>query len=293
MQVIDEAVSRFPNRKPEWTFSGGLFLNGLIAMYRASGKIEYRSAALGWMEKNVSSEGAILQAPVCTMDLAACGKALFFALDETGGEPYKMALDAVADRVKEKHLPDTPAGLYAVMPFLAEYDTRFGGRQTYKAMSHQFQAVHQAMFVPEKGLYCAEDGRFSILDEGFMLMALADTAETLDMQIYEHYRTLADMFLETVRCLLTYRIQEIGLLTDSVIDSDDLLTMDGNLMTAYALFKGIRLGLLEDEKYMPIALQMVSAMHNTCGSDLLDSDFPGNLCYRIMTEAEMIEVKKG
>ena len=40
MQVTDEAVSRFLDREPEWTFDGGLFLNGLIAMFRASGGME-------------------------------------------------------------------------------------------------------------------------------------------------------------------------------------------------------------------------------------------------------------
>ena len=141
-------------------------------------------------------------------------------------------------------------------------------------------------------MYRAENGGFSLRDEGFMLLAMVDTAEKLDMQMYEHYRTLADLFLEAVRGLLRYRIQEIGLLTDCIVDSDDLVTMDGNLMAAYALFKGIRLGLLDDEKYLPIAIQMVSAMHNTCAADLLNADFDGSLCYRLMTEAEMIEVKK-
>ena len=80
MQVTDEAVSRFLNREPEWTFDGGLFLNGLIAMFRASGKEEYRRSALDFLEKSVSPEGVILPSPACTADLAACGKGLFFGV---------------------------------------------------------------------------------------------------------------------------------------------------------------------------------------------------------------------
>ena len=256
MQVTDEAVSRFLNREPEWTFDGGLFLNGLIAMFRAFGEEEYRQAVLDFMEKSVSPEGAILPTPACTADLAACGKGLFFALDETGETRYKMALYAVADRIKAEALPDTPAELYAVMPFLAEYDTRFGGKQAYKAIANQFKTVHQVLFDPEKGLYCAKDGGFSIRDEGLMLMALADTAENLDMQIYEHYRTLSDMLFDAVR--LPYRLETDHLFSPSCGDPEQAPDPSGGFMIVYVMLKGVRLQMLDAEKYSFLAYQLAS-----------------------------------
>ena len=259
MKDANEAVSRFLNREPEWTFKNGLFLNGLTAMFRSSGKDEYRRAALDFFEKSIDPEGTMLPAQACTQDLAACGKALFFALDETGDTRYKTALDAVADRIKAEALPDTPAGLYAVMPFLAEYDTRFGGRQTYKAIARQFRAVHKALFDSEKGLYFGKDGRFSIWDEGLMLMALADTAENLDMQIYEHYRALSDMLFDAVR--LPYRLETDQLFSLSRGDTEQAPDPSGGYMIVYAMLKGVRLQMLDAEKYSYLAYQLASELN--------------------------------
>ena len=248
MKDTSIAVSLFLDREPEWTFSSGLFLNGLISLFRASDQKACRRAALTWLESAVSADGGFLPAaPVSPMDAAECGKALFFALDETGDERYQKALDALANRVKAAPPPDTPEGLYALAPFLTEYDTRFGSKQTYKEIAHRFKAVHQEMLDPEKGLYCKKDGLFSIRDEGFMLLALTDTAEKMDMQLYEHYRILADLLLEAVR--LPYRKGTDQLFDIPGGDTERKPDYTGNIMTLSALLKGIRLGLLDEEKY--------------------------------------------
>ena len=162
MQIMNEAVFRFLNRKPaKWTLSGGMNLNGLIALFRATGDQDCRRAVLGYMESSVSPEGTIF----CT---SAC---------QPADERYRKALDAVADGVKNRPLPNTPAELYAVAPFLAEYDTRFGGKQAYKAIAEHFKAVHQGQFDPETGLYRTENCKLSLDDDGLMLMALAVTSE--------------------------------------------------------------------------------------------------------------------
>ncbi len=272
MKDANEAVSRFLNREPEWTFKSGLFLNGLTAMFRTSGKDEYRRAALSFFEKSIDPEGTILPAPACAPDLAACGKALFFALDETGDTRYKIALDAVADRIKAEAWPDTPAGLYAVMPFLAEYDTRFGGRQAYKAIAQQFKAVHRALFDAEKGLYLGKDGRFSIWDEGLMLMALADTVENLDMQIYEHYRTLSDMLFDAVR--LPYRLETDHLFSLSCGDPEQAPDPSGGFMIVYVMLKGVRLQMLDAEKYSFLAYRLASDLM-ACRKDVPEACDPG------------------
>ena len=252
MQIMIESVFRFLTQKPiKWTLSGGMSLNGLIALFRATGDQDCRRAVLDYMESSVSPEGTILCASACLpTDLAACGKALFFALDETGDERYRKALDAAADGVKDKPLPTAPAELYAVAPFLAEYDTRFGGKQAYKAIADHFKAVHQAQFDWETGLYRTKEGSTSSLDEGWMRLALADTAEKLDMMIYEHYRTLADLFLDAVRTSYQKGTEWKALLSGE----DTEKTLSGYALNVSAILKGIRLQLLDEEKYLPHAL---------------------------------------
>lgn len=264
MQAADQTVSRFPAPEPEWTQESSLFLDGLIALFRASGDPDLRSAALDFMDRSVSAEGVLLPASHCRLeDLAACGKALFFALDETEEYRYETALDFVARQIKASPLPDTPAGLYAVMPFLAEYDTRFGGKQAHKAIAAHFSAVHKALFDSENDLYRAENGSFSLRDEGFMIMALADTAEKLDVMIYEHYRTVADLFLEAVR--RAYRSGAHGLFNLPCENTEPDHT--GRLMIVYAVMKGVRLGLLDEEKYLPAALSMDRELSAACGTE--------------------------
>ena len=251
MQVMNEDVFHFLDQEPEWTFSNGMCMNGLIAVSRATGDQEYKRGVLDFMRNSVSPEGTILPAPASMTDLAACGKVLFFALDETGEERFRKALDAVADEVNMAPLPDTPKGLYAIAPFLAEYDTRFGGKQAYKAIAEHFKAVHQMLFDRKTGLYCTDVSRFSILNEGYMLMALADTAEKLDIQIYEHYRTVADLLLQAVRT--PYRLGTDRLFAILCGDSEKKPDYTGLVMLVYAMYKGIKLQILDPEKYLPPA----------------------------------------
>lgn len=251
MQGMNEDVFRFLDQEPVWTFGNGMIMSGLIAVSRVTGDEEYKRAVLDFMRNSVSAEGTILPAPASTTDLVSCGKALFFALDETGEERFRKALDAVAGEVNMAPLPDTPKGLYAIAPFLTEYDTRFGGKQAYKAIANHFKAVHQTLFDRKTGLYCTDISRFSILNEGFMLMALADTAQKMDIQIYEHYRTLADLLLQAVR--MPYRLGTNRLFTSLRGDSEKKPDYTGLVMILYAMYKGVRLQILDAEKYLPLA----------------------------------------
>ena len=109
------------------------------------------------------------------------------------------------------------------------------------------------LFDQGTGLYHTENKKFSLADEGWMLLALADTAEKLDMQIYEHYRTLADLLLEAVRIpyrkgkdmLHFFPHDEIG---------EKTADLSGQAMMAAAMLKGIRLQILNEEKYLPLAM---------------------------------------
>lgn len=279
----------------------GALLKACIDMYRATGDIQYRDGVLEYLNNCISSDGVLME----TISkhglniIVPFGKAMFFAWDETGEERYKNAAQQIMERLSslEQSLnPDVAASQGLKLPyqsFIIEYDNRFGNKQRYKEAAHCFQTVRNNFFNSEKQLYHVvlkkefERKHYNLVNHCWVLLSLVDAIDEMDMQLYEHYRAIADLFLEAVRGLLPYRKKGIGLLTDSVINSDDPVSIDDNLIAAYALFKGIRLGLLDDEKYMPIAIEMVSAIKKTCASDLLDAGFPGSLCYRMMAEAEM------
>ena len=72
------------------------------------------------------------------------------------------------------------------------------------------------------------------VSNGAYLAALADAAEGMEEQIYEHYRCVADLLLEAAQAWLKSE------------EKSDPLALCGVL-------KGIRLGLLDAERYMPAA----------------------------------------
>ena len=84
-----------------------------------------------------------------------------------------------------------------------------------------------------------------------MLVVLADTAEKLDMQIYEHYRTLADLLLESTRGLSPKKTFASLLLPRG--STEEHRDLSGRVLIAAALLKGVRLHLLNEEKYLPLA----------------------------------------
>ena len=157
-----------------------------------------------------------------------------------GDDQVKDAALKEMQRLKEGGLSDDPRKMQEELPFLAACDTRFGDKQTYKMISRHCAQFREQYFDRKTGLYCVPGCDEA---EGLVLKTLADTVEQMDIQLYEHYRALADMFLEAARGLVSHE-------------------KEATAMAADALLKGIRLGLLDEEKYSPIALKMKEAV---CG----------------------------
>lgn len=288
MEKAQEAI----NQLPPWTEETGFLLSGLMLDVRAAGQASGRERMLAYLQRCVEADGKLSPAAgksIAPQALAVCGQALFFALDETGDEKYRKALDEIFAWLEGDSLRD-PAVFLGAAPFLVEYDTRFGGRQAYKAVARQFLAARESWLDEGKRLYGSPNARkdavFSLRAEGRRLLSLADSAEQMDMQIYEHFRTLADLFLEGVKGLMPYRNPRTGLFSADILDPEGTIDPAGNGMTACALLKGVRLGLLDEEKYLPAAREMAKNLL-TQDSDAA-AGHPG-LWLRL--EAEMREVE--
>ena len=274
--------------KSYWNYEDGCVLKGCMDLYRATGNDAYRYFVLRYLENVVSPEGRILnfQADKYNIDSINCGKALFFALDETGDQRYKKALDFLMDRLSTHprcavgnfwHKEIYPEqiwldGLYMAQPFRAEYDTRFGGKKDAKDIAGQFKNVRKYLFDEEKQLYyhaCdiakkqpwadPETGKspnFWLRSMGWYLMALIDCLDSMDKQIYEHYRALEDLFLEAIRGIVRYQDEKTCLWYQVINRADvqgNYLETSGSAMVIYALLKGVRLGVLNGEKYLDLA----------------------------------------
>ena len=159
-----------------------------------------------------------------------------------GDEQVKDAALKEMRRLKEGGLSDDPRKMQEELPFLAACDTRFGDKQTYKMISRYCRQFHEQYFDRKTGLYHVPGCKDA---EGLVLKTLVDTIEEMDMQLYEHYRALADLFFEAARGLISHEAE-------------------ASTMAADALQKGVQLGLLDEEKYLPIALKMKEA---ACGEE--------------------------
>lgn len=224
---------------------------GCVDLYRATGRKEYRDFVLAYMQENVPESGENAAFSRDAGDDAGCGQTLLFALDETGDERYRRAADVLFERIDAYsrrpcgdagHGQSLPETLYMTQPFRTEYDRRFGGMRAARNVANGFGNVRQCLTDAKTGGALS----FCLPDTGWYMMALADCAEKMDIQLYEHYRKLADLLLEAARTVFPRRDAETGLYSLETGDAEPV----GSAMILYALLKGVRLGLLDGEKYL-------------------------------------------
>ena len=292
---IDRYLQAYAPYKTYWNYEDGCVLKGCMDLYAATGDGRYRRFVLEYLEKVIAANGEIVnfQADKYNIDAINCGKALFFALDETGEERYRKALDFLMERLAthprcacgnywhKEIYPDQIwlDGLYMAQPFRAVYDVRFGGRKDAGDIAAQFRNVRKYLYSEEKQLYyhacdmekqqpwadpaTGKSPNFWLRSMGWYLMALADCLEAMDHRLYEHYRTLEDLFVEAIRGIVRWQDEKTGLWYQ-VIDRADVKEnypeTSGSAMVIYALLKGVRLGILDSEKYLDRAAEAFGAL---------------------------------
>jgi unsaturated rhamnogalacturonyl hydrolase len=288
-QLIDGYVDRFlAGYRPYqnyWNYEDGCVLTGCIRLYEATGDRKFRDFVIRYLDSRVDADGTIntFDCSQISLDSFNCGKAFFFALDETKNEKYRKALDFLMERLAAYprcrcgnfiHKDIYPGqvwldGLYMAEPLYMEYETRFRNREHYDDIVLQFDNVKKYMFNSEKGLFYHgfdEDrvqlwadsrtgcsGSFWARACGWWLMALADTMDVMADFIYEQYRDLEDLFRLSVKGMLPYADKKTGLFCQ-VVDLQDAegnyQETSGSAMVAYAVMKGCRKGILLPDKYL-------------------------------------------
>ncbi len=264
-------------KQNRWNYIDGCMMLGLLSLYEITGEEEYLSFTDSFMSGFVEEDGTILlyDPSLHRLDDINPGKALLRLYDLTGKERYLSGAKRLFEIVKSQprtkegsfwHKDIYPwqiwlDGLYMVMPFYMEYETRFNGMREYMDVIRQFRNVHRLMHL-ESGLYChgydetrslawadSETGRSPhvwLRALGWFMMALVDTLEKMDEQLYYEYRELISMLRGLADALLPWQHEE-GMFYQ-VVDHPDAegnyLETSGSVMIAYALLKAVRLGFL-------------------------------------------------
>lgn len=283
-------LSAYVPYKKYWNDEDNCVLKGCVDLYQATGDQDYKDFVLKYLESCVMPDGSIAKNERFKFidDSITCSKALYFALDETGDERYRKAIEQQMASVWAK--PRLECGnfasemdsqrsmlgdLYFTHPFYMEYESRFDGMAKLHDITSQFKNARRMLWKDEKGLngygYSeAEDwlmagmGKtFKAYPTGLHLMALIDCIELCSEMLYEHYRALVDIFRESIRGVMKY--QRADGLFGETLDApagapNDYTETAGSAMIAYCLFKAVRLGVLNDEKYLPAARRMFASL---------------------------------
>ena len=293
-QWFKEYLAKYQHYKTYWNYEDGCILKGAIDLYKATGDEAFRQYVLDYVSHYVAADGSIpnYEMRQYNSDSINSGKALFFALEETGEERYRQAIEFHMQRLREhprcqcgsfwhKQLYPNQVwldGLYMVEPFYMAYEMQFGGMEKVADIVRQFKNVRAHLWNGEKGLnYHAWDeakamfwadketglsANFWLRSTGWYLMALVDTIALCREELYEHYRALVDIFRESLAGVLRYQAAD-GLFYQ-VIDHPEAeanyTETSGSSMVAYALLKGVRLGILDPEKYLPIGKRVFEAL---------------------------------
>lgn len=295
---ISDFLNAYTPYKKYWNYEDGCVLKGCADLYKATGDECYKDFVMKYVETYVTPEGEIpnYEMRQYNIDSINSGKVLFFALEESGDERYRKAIEFHMQRLREhprcqcgsfwhKQLYPNQVwldGLYMAQPFYMEYEMKFGRMEKVSDITDQFKRVRKNLYNADKGLnYHAWDEarvqpwadketglspNFWLRSTGWYLMALADCIDLCDQQLYEHWRALVDIFRESVQGVLKYQDAESGLFYQ-VIDHAEVegnyLETSGSAMVAYSILKGVRMGILDAEKYLPIGKKIFEGLANT------------------------------
>lgn len=294
-QFVDEYLKGYSRYKEYWNYEDGCVLLGAKYLYDVTGEKKYFTFIENYLKHFVMDDGTIAHYEMekFNIDSINCGKILFFMYDVTGEEKYRNAIEFIMNRLRVHprcstgnffHKEIYPNqiwldGLYMAQPFYMEYETRFENKEKYNDIISQFENVQKYLYDKDKGLcYHAYDEakaqfwanketgcspNFWLRSMGWYLMALVDVMDKMSIEIYEQYRTLQDIYKLMLKGILQYQDKETKLFYQ-VIDRADVegnyLETSGSAMVGYSILKACRMGILQQEKYEPIGMEIVESL---------------------------------
>lgn len=221
-------------------------------MYDASGDEKYLKVISDYMEKSVADDGSMANAgdkfDAANINYA---KLLFFMYDRTGDEKYKKAIENVMQRLSghlDKISNECMAAeeLYMLQPFYTEYETRYDKKAKYGDIIKQFEKAESQL-----------EAEGNPVDQLSLYMtALIDSLSVMSFEIYEKYRQIQDMFKSALKKLVDRRDNEKE--TFSIKGADNAV----NALAAYAIIKACRLGIILQEKYAPLGMEIIESLND-------------------------------
>ena len=267
------------NTAPKWNYIDGCMIKAVLDMYYATNNKVYLTFAKNFIDFFVSENGEILGYSIedYNCDNVNEGKVLFDLYNTYKEDKYKKAIELIYSQLQthpriqagnfwhKKIYPNQVwlDGLYMVAPFLMKYEMVFNNKSNYKDIFNQFKNVWDIMRDKSTGLlyHGYDESRemfwadkttglsqnFWTRSMGWYAMALVDTIEATDEQLFYEYETLQQYLKELLDSLQNFKDPTTKLyyqVTNMGQKQGNYLETSGSCAIAYSLMKGARLGYL-------------------------------------------------
>lgn len=272
----------------KWNYIDGCMIKAILGLYEITKEDKYLTFANDFVSPYIREDGSIegFDLEEQNIDNINAGKTLFDLYALTGDEKYRKSIDFIYSELKKMPRIETGNfwhkkiyphqvwldGLYMAQPFYMTYETRFNKLENYKDIFSQFSFVHRTLKDDKTGLlYHGYDHSkqmywsdpqtglspsFWVRSMGWYVMALVDTIEAMDRQMFYEFRMLNQWLKEAIDALITF--QDAQGMWYQVIDAGgkagNYLETSGSAMIAYAILKATRMELLP-ERYRQIGLK--------------------------------------
>ena len=271
------------NRSPAWNYVDGCMMTSLLELYKTTKEDKYLDFVVNFIDFYVYEDGTIKGYDIekFSTDDVCESRILFDLYKFTSDTKYLKAIEYTRQQIL-KH-PRTSEGnfwhkkiyphqvwldgLYMMMPFYIQYEKYLNNKKNYPDIINQFRNVRLRMFNETKKLYhhgydstksifwanknTGLSQSFWLRAMGWYIVALIDVIDYLEESDIEEKTTLSTIFKEAIDGILQYQDPKTKLFYD-VVDMQTLpgnyLETSGSAMIAYAVLKGVRLGIL-DESY--------------------------------------------
>lgn len=234
-KIIGEYLREYKINKDFIKYEDGYMVNACMQLHQATEEARYLNFLMDYVKEFVGEDGSIqyFDSSKLNKDSINAFKVLLYIYDVSQEEKYFKAIEDLQQGIR--NLPRDEKGIflagengiadskgktfYELLPFYMEYETRFHKKAEYNDIVMQCQSMKEE----EK-------------DEWYLL-ALVDIMEAMSIEIFEHYKTLEQLFKDKVRKMLSTKEVNVEEETGSTF------------RIAYAIIKACRIGALSREKY--------------------------------------------
>lgn len=281
VRMVESTLQRYTLKNALWHYEHGLQVMAIQKAGEVTGEARYLRFASDWIDNFVQADGSIRTYRVgeFNLDQINAGKLLFGALERTGDERYRKALDILREQMRKQPRTDSKGfwhkkiypyqmwldGIYMAGPFLAEYARRFDEPSTFDDVVHQIMLIEKHTRDDKTGLlyhawdeskqqrWCdPETGRsphFWGRAVGWYVMAIVDVLDHLPRE-HAHRQDLIAILNQTATALVRVQDEATGLWYQ-VLDLSDragnYLEASASTMFVYAFAKAVREGYLAQD----------------------------------------------